>query len=337
MKLYYSVFCIVKLILFVRVKNVFIFNESARGSLYGIGTYIQQLLKCFQHKSNISLNLIELRSHVEEFYIDEINEYKIFYIPNVENIQREIYCRNILYIIYPILSEITSDNMIFIFNYYYNIEFVTMLRKMYPCCKIIVTIHFQHWCFLLNGNISHFRKIINANNSEILSDIEIDVLNCFKLERELYLTTDLIISLSEFTYNLLQIDYSIPKNKIALINNGLEDCKCFLSNNEKMKFKLHYSIHENEKIILFVGRLDKVKGLSFLIEAFKILLKDNSEYRLIVIGGGNYEKYLKEAQSCCGKILFLGHIEKELLYNFYQIADIGVQLSLHEQCSFCYY
>lgn len=97
MKLYYSVFCIVKLILFVRVKNVFIFNESARGSLYGIGTYIQQLLKCFQHKSNISLNLIELRSHVEEFYIDEINEYKIF---RMLRIFKERYIVEIFYILF---------------------------------------------------------------------------------------------------------------------------------------------------------------------------------------------------------------------------------------------
>lgn len=74
--------------------------------------------------------------------------------------------------------------------------------------------------------------------------------------------------------------------------------------------------------------------MSYLIEAFKILLNADTGYNLIIIGTGYYEKYLQETLSCCGKVMFTGHLDKETLYRFYQIADIGIQLSLHEQCSY---
>lgn len=316
------------------MKNIFIFNECVRGSVYGIGTYIQQLIKCLQNQSNISLNVIELYAEVDEFYVKEKDKYKIFYVPNVKNVKRDLYCRNVLYLIQPIISTLNSNNMVFILNYYYKVDFVILMRTFYPHSKIVITIHFQHWCFLLNGNVSYFRKILNQNNSPMLTKKEEEVLNSYKLERELYRNVDLVICLSKFTYKLLQTDYYIPRNRIALIYNGVEDCKEILSSQDKIKFKSLYFIPNNEKIILFVGRLDEVKGVSFLIETFKALLTYGMNYTLLIIGGGNYERYIQEAQSCCGKVLFLGHLEREQLYKFYQIADIGVQLSLHEQCSF---
>jgi len=35
-----------------------------------------------------------------------------------------------------------------------------------------------------------------------------------------------------------------------------------------------------------------------------------------------------------GKITFAGKVDKELLSVFYQISDVGVMASFHEQCSY---
>ena len=43
---------------------------------------------------------------------------------------------------------------------------------------------------------------------------------------------------------------------------------------------------------------------------------------------------LAECKDDWGKILFTGKLSKQELYQFYQIADVGVMLSKHEQCSF---
>ncbi|MDO8265052.1 MAG: glycosyltransferase family 4 protein [Candidatus Parcubacteria bacterium] len=46
--------------------------------------------------------------------------------------------------------------------------------------------------------------------------------------------------------------------------------------------------------ILFVGTLEKVKGVEYLIEAFSKIHKNFSEFRLLIIGKGSEENYLKD-------------------------------------------
>ena len=43
---------------------------------------------------------------------------------------------------------------------------------------------------------------------------------------------------------------------------------------------------------------------------------------------------MQDINDCWGKIHFTGRVEKNILYKFYQIAEIGVMPSLHEQCSY---
>ena len=52
------------------------------------------------------------------------------------------------------------------------------------------------------------------------------------------------------------------------------------------------------------------------------------------MGDGNYYKYLPLCRDCFGKITFAGKVDKELLSVFYQISDVGVMASFHEQCSY---
>jgi glycosyltransferase involved in cell wall biosynthesis len=93
-------------------------------------------------------------------------------------------------------------------------------------------------------------------------------------------------------------------------------------------------IRKNAKIILYVGRLQEIKGIDFLIRAFKLLLQQEPDAHLIVIGNGAFSTYMKEAKDCWQKVTFTGRMEKDELYTFYQIADIGVLPSFHEQCSY---
>ena len=64
------------------------------------------------------------------------------------------------------------------------------------------------------------------------------------------------------------LNMGITKKKVAVIPNGIN-----LTDNQnfslKGKFREKYSIDENKKIILFLGRIHKIKGIDLLIEAFK--------------------------------------------------------------------
>lgn len=104
-----------------------------------------------------------------------------------------------------------------------------------------------------------------------------------------------------------------------------------ISFEKKSSLKEKWWIPENIKIILFVGRLDEVKGISPLISAFKSLLKTNPNTHLILAGDGDYTRWLKESENYWTKITFTGRLDKKKILELYQIADIGVVSSIHEE------
>ena len=100
----------------------------------------------------------------------------------------------------------------------------------------------------------------------------------------------------------------------------------------KRKKKLLFG--DNEHIVLFVGRLDDIKGVEYLIRAFRSLLKKVPDSRLVIVGDGNFDFCLKECVHIWHRITFTGKLKQKMLRKFYQIADVGVMPSFHEQCSY---
>ena len=98
----------------------------------------------------------------------------------------------------------------------------------------------------------------------------------------------------------------------------------------KSALRQKWRIDKKELLILFAGRLHPVKGLTFLIRAFQKVLETLPDCRLMIAGSGNYDMYLREAKTVCTKIAFTGQLDKNELYELYQIADTGVIPSLFE-------
>lgn len=166
---------------------------------------------------------------------------------------------------------------------------------------------------------------IKKNEKLILYKIEED--------RCVFEKADHIICLSKFTYNLLLNYYCIDKTKISTIYNGLKDV-VNSSLPSKVDLRKELCISSKEKIILYVGRLHKDKGGRELIKAFRLILKDNPNSRLVIVGNGDIELYQKQSESIWSKIIYTGRINKEQVYKFIQIADVGVLPSFSEQCSY---
>ena len=78
--------------------------------------------------------------------------------------------------------------------------------------------------------------------------------------------------------------------------------------------------------ILFVGRLEKRKGLKYLITAYRHVKKQIPESRLIVVGPGTrmrkgYERQVKEA-GLKDDVVFVGSVSSDDLPRYYKTADI---------------
>lgn len=77
--------------------------------------------------------------------------------------------------------------------------------------------------------------------------------------------------------------------------------------------------------ILFVGRMEKRKGLNYLLDAFRRVKEDMPEARLIAVGPGtrlrrHYEKQV--ARQGLKDVVFVGFASYEDLPRYYQTADV---------------
>ncbi len=111
-------------------------------------------------------------------------------------------------------------------------------------------------------------------------------------------------------------DFSGPKN---VIPNGVS-IKEFNKDVSKIKKYLDGKIN-----LLFVGRIEKRKGLIYLLRAFNLLQEKFSNLRLIIVGKGplkeECEEYVKENN--LKDVIFKGEVAGELS-SYYKTADIFI-------------
>ena len=224
-----------------------------------------------------------------------------------------------------------GEENVFHLNYLHHDSLVPYLREMLPLCKIIYTIHYLSW-FPNNENAYHNK--ISKQIYDQVDSAEKFVYDSYPRMKAMCQSVDRVICLSSHTYNLLQTELEPSHDKLALISNGLQDEARMLDEEQKRAFKEELSFAVNEKVVLFVGRLDAAKGLLLLIRAFKKVIAYIHEARLIIVGDGRYDELLKECSSFYGKVTFTGRVDKDFLYRLYQITDVGVHPSLNEQCSY---
>jgi len=77
--------------------------------------------------------------------------------------------------------------------------------------------------------------------------------------------------------------------------------------------------------ILFVSRLEKRKGLNYLLEAFKQVKQEIPDSRLIIVGPGTRlrRKYEKQvARSSLKDVIFVGFVPYDELPRYYKTADV---------------
>ncbi len=86
-------------------------------------------------------------------------------------------------------------------------------------------------------------------------------------------------------------------------------------------------IPEGAVALLYAGRISPEKNIGLLVDTMKILGKDRKhDYRLLVAGAGPQAEWLKEQgeKYAPGKIVMLGHLDKETLSAYYANADVFV-------------
>lgn len=125
----------------------------------------------------------------------------------------------------------------------------------------------------------------------------------------------------------------MDESKIVIIPNGI-NIEEFENLPNKGEFKRKYSITDNERIILYLGRIDIIKGIDLLIDSFSDLVNKVDNIRLVVVGpSSDYLPILKQKVMDLGiadKVLFTGTLYGRDKLESYVDADVYVLPSRYE-------
>lgn len=310
---------------------IFIFNNASRAANYGIGTYVRQLSDGLSTLPDTTVAYIDMYAEAKEFTIikDDSGSHHYQIPAPPSGMESGSYCRSIYYFLARNIESVTDSDaeqhpcnheIVFQFNYFQHLPLATLLKGQFPDSRIILTVHYLAWCFELKGNVSKMRRI-TAKDYEPSDDTERGVAASFQNERTFMHLADEILVLSRVTLDMLSKDYGVAEDKLHLVYNGFGN-------------ELVTNRSKSERNILFVGRLDEIKGLKYLIDAFISIADKHPDANLIIAGDGEFQPYLAQCRSLSSRISFLGKMQPGEVEQIYQTAYIGVMPSFHEQCSY---
>lgn len=135
---------------------------------------------------------------------------------------------------------------------------------------------------------------------------------------------NLVISPTEDMKKLLK-EYKV-RSRITVLENCI-DTDAFV-NAGKLRSRKELNLPEEAKILIYVGRMDKEKHISHLINTVNSLQRKN--FILLLVGDGKESKNIERVASKNKKIVFYGNIDRDKLPVYYSSADFFVTASLTE-------
>lgn len=154
-------------------------------------------------------------------------------------------------------------------------------------------------------------------------------------------TYDNIITVSNYITNCVK--KKIPDCKATTLLNGIDYWRFAPTENNALLAKVlrrKYNLKENDKVILFAGRINREKGIKELLEAFLMLPDEN--VKLVIVGSSIYgytaqDDFTKSIKGLAEirreKVIFTGYVDYNNMPVVYHVADVIVIPSVWEDPS----
>lgn len=321
------------------MKNLVIYNQYSRAFLYGIGTYQDQILSLVDY-NQYRVVIVYLNSNCKDFYIENKSGCLNVYIPspslrmNIRDLEQSlVYVKNSLYLLHSVIGS--NEPSIFLLNYIYDVAFTNCLRELYPSAKVILTIHYLDWFFKIRYNEQLFGRIIADKGCPQSTDLDKSIYHTYLSNKQFMNCLDKVVCLSKSMKKLLIEKYGLKNEKLHVIYNGLKDRNPIQHDQDYIdNLKSKYGFNLDDRLLLFVGRVDEDKGVFHLVKAFKMVLEHHRKAKLVIVGDGRISECISAASPAWSNIIFTGAVDKHIVSDFYMMSDIGVLPSYYEQCSY---
>ncbi len=152
-----------------------------------------------------------------------------------------------------------------------------------------------------------------------------------KLEEQMAHDATLIVTISNYSVEKIQRHYGIESQKIRIVPNGVDVEKFKLT--ENLGELRHQFGLGNGPIVLFVGSLIPRKGLPYLVEAAKKIVKEQNNITFLIVGEGPLKQQITaslEDANLTGNFKFLGTLKEDALNAVYNCTDVFVLPSIQE-------
>ena len=138
-------------------------------------------------------------------------------------------------------------------------------------------------------------------------------------------------------------DMGVSRDRIKIVPNGV-DLAEFEDLPSRGEFRKKYGLNGKDKIVLYLGRIHETKGIDILAKAFRALVQEMNDARLIIVGPDHgYLDALKKLLDELGiadRVLFTGplyHREKLAAYIdsevFVTPSFLGFPVTFVEACA----
>lgn len=147
----------------------------------------------------------------------------------------------------------------------------------------------------------------------------------FPFTRYIYLHADAIVVYGEHVKRYL-ISEGVHAKRIFVAGHAVDNQQYNhqISEHEKTLLHAEMNIDKSKRIIIFLGRLEEIKGIEYLISAFSKI--NRIEDTVLIIGGtGSLEHHLKqkaEELKISENIRFPGYISKEKVIQYFSISTV---------------
>lgn len=305
-------------------KHIYFLNENNTGSLYGVGTYMNNLLQVLPPEK-FCITIICLYTDFAEITVRKKGALRSIYIPNSISCANSTgVCKNVFHALYPYIKK--EENNILHLNFRSLVDLVVLLREHFSF-RVVLIWHFFSGIDFAHGKV--FENIIQGANEEGTISFN----NTYKetiAQESLLMQSfcDKVILVANHSYRPIRSIYQIPDEKLKVIYNCLPDIQ-LESSKQSVRKAFHFL--PEEKIILFVGRLDHNKNASLLIQSFHTIRLQNPTARLVIAGDGDFHAPFSVLYPDYARITFTGFLNQEKLHQLYTIADIGVIPSHYEE------
>lgn len=140
-----------------------------------------------------------------------------------------------------------------------------------------------------------------------------------------YTYCDRIVSVTDKLKDELVRLYSVPAEKVIVINNGANTDIFKPMDQKQVRDRL--KLDNSKKYVCFVGHLAAWQGVEFLIYAAPYILEKSPDVRFLVVGDGVMKDKLIEIASETGvldKFTFTGRVPYESVPEYINAADVCV-------------